>query len=482
VLGPWCSGEHFCVTSFSRPAPPCGLRRRARAFCLQCERWPVLASLDAKVASADPTAARSAGTRSSPRNRAIAGPPQQTGSGSQRSSSPFESRPALATTSAGSAQLAQEIRNFRTQPDALASFLDIGALELIGGDATPARLCRGSQKVRLLSVVNCQEKCPERSSLLSRTVKPNLCQRERVPLVAHLKPTHRFHPHENQSSRHGGLLRTMRLWSYFSGASGRQRLRTAQRGSFELPVRYAVFSALCLVMPPVPAAARELSRSVVNPYYSATEVKPWFMCSSQSGDCTAILVNAIGVANRSILVGGRPRLKPVVQALESAREAGLEVRVVPLRRATGALSVGVASARKPLDSNDDIDRPQVVVIDEQQVFEAFYSHPLGDTTPGGIRSLLAIRDPTLASVYVDAPQEQQPVASLRSSLDVEHLRSCSRHFISEAKRRVAMIFVEILIALGVACIATALLATLMDEDDDESIGVLQSIAKRGRGR
>jgi hypothetical protein len=46
----------------------------------------------------------------------------------------------------------------------------------------------------------------------------------------------------------------------------------------------------------------------------------------------------------------------------------------------------------------------------------------------------------------------------------------------------AMITVEILIAIGVACIATALLATLTDEDDDEAIGVPQSIAKRGRER
>jgi hypothetical protein len=46
----------------------------------------------------------------------------------------------------------------------------------------------------------------------------------------------------------------------------------------------------------------------------------------------------------------------------------------------------------------------------------------------------------------------------------------------------AMITVEILIAIGVACIATALLASLTDEDDDEAIGVPQSIAKRGRGR
>jgi hypothetical protein len=47
---------------------------------------------------------------------------------------------------------------------------------------------------------------------------------------------------------------------------------------------------------------------------------------------------------------------------------------------------------------------------------------------------------------------------------------------------VAMITVEILIAIGVACIATALLAILTDEDDGEAIGVPQSIAKRGRGR
>jgi hypothetical protein len=46
----------------------------------------------------------------------------------------------------------------------------------------------------------------------------------------------------------------------------------------------------------------------------------------------------------------------------------------------------------------------------------------------------------------------------------------------------AMITVEILIAIGVACIATALLATLTDEEDDEAIGVPQLIAKRGRGR
>jgi hypothetical protein len=45
-----------------------------------------------------------------------------------------------------------------------------------------------------------------------------------------------------------------------------------------------------------------------------------------------------------------------------------------------------------------------------------------------------------------------------------------------------MIIVEILVAIGVACIATALLGTLMDERGDEEIGVLQSIAKRGRGR
>jgi hypothetical protein len=45
---------------------------------------------------------------------------------------------------------------------------------------------------------------------------------------------------------------------------------------------------------------------------------------------------------------------------------------------------------------------------------------------------------------------------------------------------VAMITVEILIAIGVACIATALLAILTD--DDEAIGVPKSIAKRGRGR
>ena len=52
----------------------------------------------------------------------------------------------------------------------------------------------------------------------------------------------------------------------------------------------------------------------------------------------------------------------------------------------------------------------------------------------------------------------------------------------ERRVTVAMITVEILIAIGVACIATALLATLTDEDDDEAIGVPQSIAKRGRGR
>jgi hypothetical protein len=45
-----------------------------------------------------------------------------------------------------------------------------------------------------------------------------------------------------------------------------------------------------------------------------------------------------------------------------------------------------------------------------------------------------------------------------------------------------MIIVETLIAVGVACTATALLATLTDEHDDEAIGVLESIAKRGRGR
>jgi hypothetical protein len=47
---------------------------------------------------------------------------------------------------------------------------------------------------------------------------------------------------------------------------------------------------------------------------------------------------------------------------------------------------------------------------------------------------------------------------------------------------IAMITVEILIAIGVACIATALLAILTDEDDGEAISVPQSIAKRGRGR
>jgi hypothetical protein len=45
-----------------------------------------------------------------------------------------------------------------------------------------------------------------------------------------------------------------------------------------------------------------------------------------------------------------------------------------------------------------------------------------------------------------------------------------------------MIIVEILIAIGVACIATALLATLIDESHDEAIGVRQSIAERGRER
>jgi hypothetical protein len=43
---------------------------------------------------------------------------------------------------------------------------------------------------------------------------------------------------------------------------------------------------------------------------------------------------------------------------------------------------------------------------------------------------------------------------------------------------VAMITVEILVAIGVACIATALLAILTDEGDDEAIGVPQSIAQR----
>ncbi len=43
-----------------------------------------------------------------------------------------------------------------------------------------------------------------------------------------------------------------------------------------------------------------------------------------------------------------------------------------------------------------------------------------------------------------------------------------------------MITVEILVAIGVACIATALLAILTDEGDDEAIGVPQSIAQRGR--
>jgi hypothetical protein len=47
---------------------------------------------------------------------------------------------------------------------------------------------------------------------------------------------------------------------------------------------------------------------------------------------------------------------------------------------------------------------------------------------------------------------------------------------------VAMITVEILVAIGVACIATALLAILTDKGDDEAIGVPQSIAQRGRGR
>jgi hypothetical protein len=47
---------------------------------------------------------------------------------------------------------------------------------------------------------------------------------------------------------------------------------------------------------------------------------------------------------------------------------------------------------------------------------------------------------------------------------------------------VVMITVEILVAIGVACIATALLAILTDKGDDEAIGVPQSIAQRGRGR
>jgi hypothetical protein len=47
---------------------------------------------------------------------------------------------------------------------------------------------------------------------------------------------------------------------------------------------------------------------------------------------------------------------------------------------------------------------------------------------------------------------------------------------------VAMITVEILVAIGVACIATALLAVLTDEGDDEAIGVPRSIAQQGRGR
>lgn len=169
---------------------------------------------------------------------------------------------------------------------------------------------------------------------------------------------------------------------------------------------YAASTALCLAMLSAPATAWEPSLSVVNPSYSA-EVKPWFTCFSPSGDCAAILINAIGLANRSILVEGRSRLKSLVHALQSAREGGLEVRVVPHHRATGALTVGVAPARKPpFDSNEDIDRPQVVVIDSQQVFEAFYSRHMGDAGPDGIRSLLAIRDPALAGLIVDAPQEQ----------------------------------------------------------------------------
>jgi len=44
-----------------------------------------------------------------------------------------------------------------------------------------------------------------------------------------------------------------------------------------------------------------------------------------------------------------------------------------------------------------------------------------------------------------------------------------------------MIIVEILIAIGIACIATALLETLMDKDQDEEIGARNQLVNKVEG-
>jgi len=124
---------------------------------------------------------------------------------------------------------------------------------------------------------------------------------------------------------------------------------------------------------------------------------PWFSCD---GGCTAVLINAIGLARKRILVEGyRIGPRPVLSALEQAEAAGIQVHTILERGRTRYAGATAAqhSQGKRRDPNYAIDRPEVIVIDNRQVIKVFFG--LNSDHTRRVASLFVIRDPDLALAY-----------------------------------------------------------------------------------
>jgi hypothetical protein len=128
------------------------------------------------------------------------------------------------------------------------------------------------------------------------------------------------------------------------------------------------------------------------------------------GRCTTVLINAIGLARKSIIVQGyRIGPLPVLSALQQAEAASVHVRMIPERGRTRYPDATVPQGSQVRrDPNYAVDRPEVIVIDNREVIKVFFG--LNSDHSRSVASLFVIRDPDLALTYTRQFRRDAPLS------------------------------------------------------------------------